>query len=74
MTGRRCRFTAEFKKRVALEALHGDGTEQAMAAKREAHRTRRTRGRGRRWTVWGAVLDGSEAQFEAGRFDEGTVR
>ena len=37
MTGRRRRFTAEFKKRVALEALRGDSTVQALAAKHEVH-------------------------------------
>ena len=35
MTGRRRRFTAEFKKRVALEALRGDSTVQALAAMHE---------------------------------------
>ena len=37
MAGRRRRFTAEFKKRVALEALRGDSTVQALAAKHEVH-------------------------------------
>ena len=37
MTGRMRRFTAEFKKRVALEALRGDNTVQALAAKHEVH-------------------------------------
>ena len=32
-TKRRRRFTADFKKRVALEALRGDRTVQAIAAK-----------------------------------------
>ena len=36
MSGRR-RFTAEFKKRVALGALRGDSTVQALAAKHEVH-------------------------------------
>ena len=31
MTKRRRRFTADFKKRVALEALRGDRTVQAIA-------------------------------------------
>ena len=34
---RRRRFTADFKKRVALEALRGDNTVQALAAKHEVH-------------------------------------
>ena len=37
MTARRHRFTAEFKKRVALDALRGDVTVQALAAKHEVH-------------------------------------
>ena len=37
MSGKRRRFTAEFKKRVALDALRGDGTVQALAAKHEVH-------------------------------------
>ena len=36
-TKRRRRFTADFKKRVALEALRGDRTVQAIAAKHEVH-------------------------------------
>ena len=36
-TKRRRRFTADFKKRVALKALRGDRTVQAIAAKHEVH-------------------------------------
>ena len=36
MTNRR-RFTAEFKTRVALEALRGDKTIQQIAAKHKVH-------------------------------------
>ena len=36
MTARR-RFTAEFKARVALEALRGDKTVQEIAAKHKVH-------------------------------------
>ena len=36
-TKRRRRFTADFKKRVALEALRRDRTVQAIAAKHEVH-------------------------------------
>ena len=35
MTTRRRRFTAEFKKKVALEALRGAETVQAIAARHE---------------------------------------
>ena len=36
-TRRRRRFTTDFKKRVALEALQGDRTVQKMAARHEIH-------------------------------------
>ena len=36
-TRRRRRFTAEFKKRVALESLRGDRTMQEIAARHEVH-------------------------------------
>ena len=39
-TRRRRRFTADFKKRVALEALRGDRTVQEIAARHEFIRTR----------------------------------
>ena len=37
MVTKRRRFTAEFKKRVALDALRGDHTIQAVAAKHQVH-------------------------------------
>ena len=37
MAVKRRRFTAEFKKRVALDALRGDSTVQALAAKHAVH-------------------------------------
>ena len=37
MARTRRRFTAEFKARVAMEALRGDRTIQAIAAKHEVH-------------------------------------
>ena len=36
-TRRRRRFTAEFKKRVALESSRGDRTMQEIAARHEVH-------------------------------------
>ena len=36
-TKRRRQYTANFKKRVALEALRGDRTVQGIAAKHEIH-------------------------------------
>lgn len=37
MTTKRRRFTAEFKAQVVMEALRGDRTIQAIAAKHEIH-------------------------------------
>ena len=37
MATKRRRFTAEFKARVAMEALRGDRTIQEIAAKHQAH-------------------------------------
>ena len=37
MATKRRRFTAEFKKRVALDALRGDHTMQELAAKHKVH-------------------------------------
>ena len=37
MATTRRRFTAEFKARVAMEALRGDRTVQAIAAKHQVH-------------------------------------
>ena len=36
-TRRRRRFTADFKKRVALKAFRGDCTVQEIAARHEVH-------------------------------------
>ena len=40
MSRKRRRFTAEFKKRVALEALREHDTVQAIAARHEVHPNR----------------------------------
>ena len=37
MTTKRCRFSADFKRRVALEALRERDTVQAIAARHEVH-------------------------------------
>ena len=39
MTGKRTRYTAEFKAKVALEALRGEPTASQLAAKRGIHQT-----------------------------------
>ena len=40
MTGKRKRYSAEFKAKVALEAIRGELTAAQLAAKHGAHRTR----------------------------------
>ena len=40
MATKRRRFTAEFKARVAMEALRGDRTIQEIAAKHQVHPSR----------------------------------
>ena len=40
MATKRCRFTAEFKARVAMEALRGDRTIQEIAVKHQVHPSR----------------------------------
>ena len=39
MTGKRKRYSAEFKAKVALEALRGEPTASQLAAKHGIHRT-----------------------------------
>jgi transposase len=39
MTGKRKRYSAEFKAKVALEALRGELTTAQLAAKHSVHRT-----------------------------------
>ncbi|MBL6081807.1 transposase [Belnapia sp. T18] len=39
MTGKRTRYSAEFKTKVALEALRGEPTTAQLAAKHGIHQT-----------------------------------
>ncbi len=45
MTGKRTRYSAEFKARVALEALRGELTTAQLAAKHGIHQTMAGSGR-----------------------------
>ena len=71
-TKRRRQYTATFKKRVALEALRGDRTVQAIAAKHEIHPNQ--------VGAWKRqAIDGLEEVFAGGRASrdsehEATVR
>ena len=49
MTRKRRRFTAEFKKRVALEALREHDTVQAIAARYEVHPNQVSAWKRQRW-------------------------
>ena len=60
MSGKRRRFTAESKKRVALDALRGERTEQALAAKHEGHPNQVSQ-----WKK--QAVEGLAAVFAAGR-------
>lgn len=59
MTGKRRRFTAEFKKRVALDAFRGDSTVQALAAPNQVSAWKRQ------------AMEGLANVFAAGRGDGG---
>src|SRR5215213_3953257 len=52
MTGKRKRYTAEFKAKVALEALRGELTAAQLAAKHGIHQTMVGNGSGRPWRDW----------------------
>ena len=58
-TRRRRRFTADFKKRVALEALRGDRTVQQIAARHEVHPNQVSQ-----WKR--QAIDGLEEVFDSG--------
>ena len=71
-TRRRRRFTADLKKRVALEALRGDRTVQEIAARHEVHPNQ--------VSTWeGQAIDGLDEVFGGGKASrqsehEATVR
>ena len=69
-TKRRRQFTANFKKRVALEALRGDRPVQVIAAKHEIHPNQV--GVWKRQAVDGLedVFAGSRASRESGARDD----
>ena len=73
MTGKRKRYEAEFKARVALEALRGELTTAQLAAKHGVHQT--MVGEWKRQAVEGlaSVFSGKEAAQDTARLSEAEV-
>ena len=73
MTGKRKRYGAEFKARVALEALRGELTAAQLAAKHGVHQT--MVGEWKKQAVEGlaAVFSGKEAARDTARLSEAEV-
>ena len=73
MTGKRKRYGAEFKVRVALEALGGELTAAQLAAKHGVHQT--MVGEWKRQAVEGlaSVFSGKEAAQDTARVSEAEV-
>ena len=65
MTIKRRRFTAEFKRKVALEALRGDRTVQAIPARHGVHPNQVSASKGQ-------AIDGLDEVF-AGRGSKGAT-
>lgn len=73
MTGKRTRYSAEFKARVALEALRGELTTAQLAAKHGIHQT--MVGEWKRQAMEGmvAVFSGRSAAQESAKATEAEV-
>ena len=73
MTGKRTRYSAEFKARVALEALRGELTAAQLAAKHGIHQT--MVGEWKRQAVEGmvGVFSGRSAAQESAKTSEAEV-
>jgi transposase len=73
MTGKRTRYSAEFKARVALEALRGELTTAQLAAKHGIHQT--MVGEWKRQAMEGmvAVFSGRSAAQESSKATEAEV-
>ena len=73
MTGKRKRYSAEFKAKVALEALRGELTTSQLAAKHGVHQT--MVGEWKKQAVEGlaSVFSGKEAAQEGAKTAEAEV-
>ncbi len=73
MTGKRTRYSADFKAKVALEALRGELTTAQLAAKHGVHQT--MVGEWKKQAVEGlaSVFSGKEAAQDTARSSEAEV-
>lgn len=70
MTGKRTRYSAEFKARVALEAIRGEMTVAQLAAKHGIHQTMINAWKKQAMEVMAGVFAGKAEAAEANREEE----
>ena len=73
MTGKRKRYGAEFKSRVALEALRGELTAAQLAAKHGVHQTMVGEWKRQAMDGLASVFSGKEAAQDTARLSEAEV-
>ena len=73
MTGKRKRYGAEFKSRVALEALRGELTTAQLAAKHGVHQTMVGEWKRQAMDGLASVFSGKEAAQDTARLSEAEV-
>ena len=73
MTGKRKRYEAEFKARVALEALRGELTAAQLAAKHGVHQTMVGEWKRQAMDGLASVFSGKEAAQDTARLSEAEV-
>ncbi len=70
MTGKRKRYSAEFKAKVALDALRGELTVSQLVAKHSVHQTMISAWKRQALEGLAGVFSGHQAATEAAREDE----
>ena len=73
MTGKRKRYSAEFKARVALDALRGELTTAQLATKHGIHQTMVGEWKKQAMEGMPAVFSGKEAAQDVARLSEAEV-
>ena len=73
MTGKRKRYTAEFKAKVALEALRGELTTAQLATKHGIHQTMVGEWKKQAMEGMASVFSGKEAAQETAKTTEAEV-
>ena len=73
MTGKRTRYSADFKAKVALEALRGELTAAHLAAKHGIHQTMVGEWKKQAMDGMAAVFSGKEAAPDVARSSEAEV-